>query len=108
MRKGGLCSSPYDVSEPYATMNQHNHSGCCREREKLRAINFAIQETVLYLDAYPCHPEALSYYHALVEEREKLLRAYEQNCGPMSMYGNKSRNSWDWVKGPWPWEPEAN
>ena len=101
-----MCSPPH-VSEPY-TMNQHNHSNCCRELEKLRAINFAIQETVLYLDAYPCHPEALCYYHALIEEREKLLAHYQKNCGPMTMYGNKNRDSWDWVKGPWPWEPEAN
>ena len=107
MRKGELRSSPY-VSEPNTVMNQNNHSNCRCEREKLRAINFAIQETVLYLDAYPCHPEALCYYHALIEEREKLLASYEKHCGPMTMYGNTSRDSWDWVKGPWPWEPDAN
>ena len=89
-------------------MNQNNYSNCCREREALRAINFAIQETVLFLDAYPCHPEALEYYHALIEQREKLLASYQKHCGPMTMYGNTSRTSWDWVKGPWPWETEAN
>ena len=98
---------PTHVSKPKA-MNHNYHSNCCQMREKLRAINFAIQETVLYLDAYPCHPEALAYYHALIEEREKLLACYEKNCGPMTMYGNTSRDSWDWVKGPWPWEPDAN
>ena len=102
-----MCSPPH-VSETKTAMNQNYHSNCCRDREKLRAINFAIQETVLFLDAYPCHPEALKYYHALIEEREKLLTSYEKNCGPMTMYGNTSRGSWDWVKGPWPWEPEAN
>jgi len=101
-----LCS-PSHVSEP-STMNQNYHSNCCREREALRAINFAIQETVLFLDAYPCHPEALEYYHALIEQREKLLASYQKHCGPMTMYGNTSRESWDWVKGPWPWETEAN
>ena len=88
--------------------NQTNRKDCRCERDKLRAINFAIQETVLYLDAYPCHPEALAYYHALIEEREKLLASYEKHCGPMSMYGNVNRNSLDWVKGPWTWEPDAN
>ena len=77
-------------------MNQNQHCNCRGEREKLRAINFAIQETVLYLDAYPCHPEALAYYHALIEERGKLLASYQKNCGPMTMYGNVSRQSWDW------------
>ena len=58
-------------------MNMNQRPSCHGEREKLRVINFAIQETVLY-------------------------------CGPMTMYGNVSRDSWDWVKGPWPWEPDAN
>ena len=89
-------------------MNQNYHSNCHCDREKLRAIHFAIQETVLFLDAYPCHPEALCYYHALIEEREKLLASYQRSCGPMTMYGNTIQNSWDWVKGPWPWETEAN
>ena len=96
------------MSETQTAMNQNYHSNCCHERETLRAINFAIQETVLFLDAYPCHPEALAYYHALVEQREKLLASYEKHCGPMTMYGNTSHDSWDWVKGPWPWETEAN
>ena len=37
-----------------------------------------------------------------------VLHAYEKACGPMTMYGNKSQRSWDWVEGPWPWESEAN
>ena len=102
-----MCSPSY-VSELCTVMNQNQHSNCCRERETLRAINFAIQETVLYLDAYPYHTEALAYYHALIEERDKLLASYQKNCAPMTMYGNVSRQSWDWVKGPWPWEPDAN
>ena len=31
-------------------MNQTNHSNCCRERETLRAINFAIQENKVTID----------------------------------------------------------
>ena len=65
-------------------------------------------ETVLYLDAYPDHPQALAYYHKLVEERSLLMEQYEQSCGPLNIYGNKSRQSWDWVKTPWPWETDAD
>lgn len=89
--------------------NNHNNSSRCREQlEMIRALDFAIVETALYLDAYPDHPEALSYYHALVAEKEKYNAAYEKNCGPTTIYSNHSKNSWDWVKGPWPWEIEAN
>ena len=81
----------------------------CREKMKmLQALNFAIQETVLYLDAYPDCSQALDYYHSLIEQRKAVLEAYETACGPTNMYGNKSRTSWDWVKGPWPWELDAN
>ncbi len=81
---------------------------CKKQLDTLRAIDFAIQETVLYLDAYPNHPEALEYYHALIAQREKLTAAYESSCGPLTIYQNRSRSSWDWVKGPWPWEADAN
>ena len=81
---------------------------CKKQMQVLRALDFAIQETVLYLDAYPECRQALEYYHKLIEMRERVLSSYEKACGPMTMYGNKSQRSWDWVEGPWPWENEAN
>lgn len=92
-------------------MNKPNdqHNGTCRrDALELQAIDFALQETVLYLDAYPEHTQALDYYHQLIELRRALIERYEKNCAPVTMYGNRSRTSWDWVEGPWPWEPEAN
>ena len=84
-------------------------TGACRERTKmLQALDFAIVETALYLDAYPENRQALEYYHGLLAQREETMEAYEKNCGPVTMYGNRSRTSWDWVEGPWPWEPDAN
>ena len=90
----------------------HNHNSsnkqCKDQLDTIRALDFAIQETALYLDAYPPHPEALKYYHALIEQRNKMTEAYERSCAPLTIYGNMSRISWDWIKGPWPWEPNAN
>lgn len=81
----------------------------CNERmDFLRALDFAIQETVLYLDAYPNCKSALEYYHKLIEQRTQAVEAYEKHCAPLTMYGNHSHTSWDWVKGPWPWEFDAN
>ena len=82
--------------------------GCKSQMDALRAIDFSLQETVLYLDAYPDNCEALNYYHKLIEQREQLLKTYEKQCSPVTMYGNVSRSSWDWVKDPWPWEADAN
>ena len=89
-------------------MQQCNRNGCAATMKKLREIDFCIVETILYLDAYPDHPQALEYYHKLVEERAMLMEQYEQKCGPLTIYGNKSHGSWDWVKTPWPWEADAD
>ena len=81
---------------------------CRNELELLQALDFAIQETVLYLDAYPNSTEALNYYHRLIKEREDVCNHYESTCGPLTIYGNTSTTSWDWINRPWPWEADAN
>ena len=93
--------------------NMGNMSGASNRRceqllQAIREMDFCIVETTLYLDAYPDHPQALEYYHQMVEERKKLMEQYETSCGPLTIYGNQSRNSWDWVKTPWPWESASN
>ncbi len=104
-----------NASVPYRNSNERNsqnapngYGGCREQKEMLRALDFAIQETILYLDAYPDNQQALAYYHQLIEQRKAVADAYEKNCGPLTFYGNKSKTSWDWVAGPWPWQIEAN
>lgn len=77
-------------------------------KKDLQALDFALQETVLYLDAYPGHEQALRYYHTLREERARMLAEYQKHYAPLNVYGNESRTSWDWVESPWPWEYDAN
>ncbi len=89
-------------------MQRPNCKNCAEAMQKLRQIDFCLVETVLYLDVYPDHPQALEYYHKLVEERQDLMEQYQLTCGPLTVYGNKSRNSWEWVKSPWPWEADAD
>lgn len=72
--------------------------------KQIQVVDFALYEVILYLDAYPESSEALDYYHKLMERRRALHTRYEGSCGPITAYGNVSRNSWDWVKGPAPWE----
>ena len=85
-----------------------NATSCKNQLALLRALDFAIQETVLYLDAYPNHQQALAYYHELIAQRKEVADRYESACGPLTVMGNKSRTAWDWVSGPWPWEVDAN
>ena len=71
---------------------------------QLQQLDFSIQETVLYLDAYPSCAAALAYYHQLIAERARVAAEYEQTCGPISPYGNGSRSEWVWGNNPWPWQ----
>ena len=89
--------------------NQQN--GQIRPAELARridAVEFALVETILYLDAYPENRGALEFYQALLSERERLAGEYERNVGPLTAYGNRSNTTWDWIKTPWPWETAAN
>lgn len=76
--------------------------------QKLQEIDFALYETVLYLDAYPDDRDALEYYLSLLPMRAKLAAEYESRYAPITAFSSRGNASWDWVKAPWPWQYEAN
>ncbi len=82
---------------------------CQALNRRLQALDFCIVDTVLYLDAYPHSEEALAYYHKLLAERAELTRRLAEDCRrPMNHMENRSKDTWHWVDGPWPWDPRAN
>jgi len=85
-----------------------NANNCKTLKKRFQQVEFAITETVLYLDAYPECTVALEYYHKLLDERQQLLSAINSQCGPMTHNGNTSTESWLWINGPWPWKYDAN
>ena len=107
-RSGGLTPRAMTVNEARHSTDRPQMASCDRLKKKLQTIDFAIIEATLYLDAYPHCRAALDYYHKLVAEREALAAAINEKCGPVCHRDNKSRNEWNWVEGPWPWEPDAN
>ena len=98
-------SAAVNVNEPVARPQPVN---CQKLKKKLQTVDFAIIETVLYLNAYPNCRSALDYYHKLIAEREALVSVINEKCGPICHRDNKSRTEWTWVRGPWPWELDAN
>jgi hypothetical protein len=79
---------------------------CCALLHRLQELDFSIQETVLYLDAYPDCCEAKTYYRQLVCERKQVAEEYEKQCGPLTAMGNGDGAEWKWCKSPWPWHPD--
>ena len=74
---------------------------------EIRALDFALLETGLYLNAYDCE-EAKNYFQTIKEKRERLACEYETSYGPLTMINGIENGNWCWTKGPWPWESEAN
>ena len=91
-REGGGCGCGGGTSE-----------GCRRLMEQIRAVDFALYETVLYLDVYPHSCNALETYRKLRAQSEALHNQYEASCGPLTAFGNRG-DTWDWMSGPFPWE----
>lgn len=96
-------------------MNMNSNCGCNNSRnggcgsgdqllKKIQQVEFALYELLLYLDAHPDCTEALNHYHSLMDTRKALVAEYQSKHGPLTMYGNESTDSWDWVRTPWPWE----
>ena len=86
----------------------HGRNACNRLMEQIRAVDFALYETVLYLDVYPNSCDALETYHKLKEQSRALHEEYESTCGPLTAFSNRSTTSWDWMSKPFPWEYDAD
>ena len=86
----------------------HDQAACRTLMDQIRAVDFALYETVLYLDVYPHSCDALETYHKLKAQSKALHEEYESACGPLTAFGNRSTASWDWMSKPCPWEYDAD
>ncbi len=73
-------------------------------QKMIQTYSFVLHETALYLDTHPDCRQALRYYAKYRDKLAEAMRMYEEKYGPMTICGNNSCDSWDWVKEPWPWE----
>lgn len=89
--------------------SQNENAAISKKRmmQKIRSYDFAIYETVLFLDTHPKNQKALKYYTKLRNERNVLIAEYEKAFGPITTSGNMNEMCWDWIKGPWPWEGDC-
>ena len=75
---------------------------------RIQAEDFALYEVVLYLDAYPTNKKALAFYKEHRAALDALKATYVQKYGPLTIYDHTNCAEWQWYRGPWPWEKEAN
>lgn len=73
--------------------------------QQLQEIDFVLVELNLYLDTHPNDPQALQQFNQLVQQRWTLAQRYEENYGPLQNLGRSySRQPWQWIETPWPWQ----
>ena len=75
-----------------------------RERlmRQLQAYDFALYDTILYLDAYPDSKEALSAYNKYSRLAKRAREEYESRFGPLTP--PLQADAWNISNGPWPWQ----
>ena len=76
--------------------------------KKIQAEDFALYETVLYLDGHPRDKKALEFYCQRRDALAALKEEFRKKFGPLTIYDNNDNDSWHWIDKPWPWEKEAN
>ena len=88
-------------------------SNCCQNKSKhallkeIMALNFAVNDLVLYLDTHPSDRCALKKHSEYVEKVIKLTEEYQKLYGPLTFNYTNEGNCWQWADEPWPWERGA-
>ncbi len=70
---------------------------------KIMACELGVQDARLFLDTHPKCKDALSYYNAAVEARNRLVKEYESRYGVITYYST-SENGYSRLNTPWPWQ----
>ncbi len=77
---------------------------------RIQSIDFALTETVLYLDVYPHDRAAMNYFRRYRRELDRLVEEYERLYGPIKAGGDMSDArdgcQWKWSTEAWPWQME--
>lgn len=83
-----------------------------RTQKQLAALiqryEFALYDLQLYLDTHTQSREAIALFDKYRSQREQAVAEYTRRFGSLQAIQNQNPDRWDWVKGPYPWEKEAN
>ena len=71
---------------------------------ELMALDFILNELVLYLDTHKNDAEAFETYKYFLALAEEGRNRYTQIYGPVRQSDLANETSFTWLSGPWPWE----
>lgn len=84
-------------------MNERN-----RMLRNLSAIAFCMYDLQLFLNTHPSDANAIMLFSQYRQKYRTAAAEYERKYGPLTAENGVVDNSWRWVRGPWPWEYDAN
>ena len=75
-----------------------------QQLEEIQAIDFVIDELVLYLDTHPTDQNAIQQYNHFALYSKQIKQKFEESFGPLQKGSvNIQQDYWAW-SGPWPWQ----
>lgn len=74
----------------------------------IQKYDFALYDLMLYLDTHPHCTEGMRLFRKYRDKREEAVNEYVKNYGPIQALQSDTEKKWNWGKGPYPWEREAN
>ncbi len=80
----------------------------CELLNLIQKYDFALYDLQLYLDTHTQCQEALKLFRKYSAQRKAAVEEYVRRFGPIKAVQSVNENVWDWAKGPYPWEREAN
>lgn len=76
--------------------------------KEITALDFYIIDLHLYLDTHPTDVEAIEIYNDCVLRVKELREEYNRLYGMLLANNSTSRQPWQWIENPWPWQKNYN
>ncbi|MBQ1206368.1 MAG: spore coat protein CotJB [Clostridia bacterium] len=70
---------------------------------RIQMYGFTAHECALYLDCHPDNRQALERHARAIKAMNEAVEQYEGLYGPLTSNAAGGQ-SWNWVKGAWPWQ----
>ncbi len=75
---------------------------------EIMALDFALTDLKLYLNSHPDDVESIALFNNIVKKRRVMIESYQCMYGPLIAEDyDCSKDAWDWVDEPWPWDKTA-
>ena len=72
--------------------------------KKIMQLQFAVIETVLYLDTHPFDERVLELQNEYSARLENMIDDYSEEYGPLVPSFSRADYPWSWIDEPWPWQ----